>query len=527
MAAVEAPEVMMDEGLISDRQEFDATEDGDGIWDHCAAGLCLIDEAGIVVRINRELANCLGRSVEDLQGRSVVELHPADVGEAMIALHAAIFDGRPEAEWAAKDMSFLHANGRPVVAWARNRKITLKDGSALRLITMVEMSQLSRDDALAEQVHRAKNFAALAGVIANDLNNLLSIVLGYTALLQDPKAEAGRIKIVAEGVDGAVNRASTLVRQTLYLARRPDPIVKVVDFTRFVEHTIGSLRAAIGNRPIETDISFSRRLSTVRLDPGQMTDALGELFELIRAVEPKASWPIRVSTRATPGAKVRERFGTADHDDYAVLEIVHPAQPRTVSRAPFSAQTAPDPKPGLDLGLTMVERILDGHQGFLGREVLTGDGLAFSVYLPLTQEAGVKPIAEESDPPEKAGVPERKTTVLVVDDEAGLVDTIKMALGRRGYEVLTAKTGEEAVELYSRRAKKIDLAILDLVLPKMSGWDVFDQLREIDPRVRVLIMSGHLEPKLHAAVRRSGAKGFIQKPFSMTTFARRVMEALV
>ena len=117
--------------------------------------------------------------------------------------------------------------------------------------------------------------------------------------------------------------------------------------------------------------------------------------------------------------------------------------------------------------------------------------------------------------------------MLVVDDEAGLVDTIKMALGRRGYEVLTAKTGEEAVELYSRRAKKIDLAILDLVLPKMSGWDVFDQLREIDPRVRVLIMSGHLEPKLHAAVRRSGAKGFIQKPFSMTTFARRVMEALV
>lgn len=516
---------MIDDALISDRDDgFVPAAWADEIWDQCAAGLCLVDEAGLIVRGNEEFAKCLGRSVRALEGRSIVELHPADSRSAMMAVHNAIFDGQPESDWASKEMGFIHTNGRPVVVFARNRKIEREGEKPLRLITILEMSQLGRDDDLAEQVHRAKNFAALAGVIANDINNLLSIVLGYTALLHDPKAEAGRIKIVAEGVDGAVARASTLVRQTLYLARRPDPVLKVVDFTRFVEHTIGSLRGSMANRPIETDISLSRKLSAVQLDPGQMTDALGEIFELIKMAEPKASWPLKVTTRLTEGAKVRDRFGDADAGDYAVLEIMHPAQPRAASRAPFASQPPAEPKQGLDLGMTMVERILDGHRGFLGRELLTGQGLVFSVYLPLTPEQKILEEPSVDTPDQTDADQEKKHTVLIVDDEPGLVDMIEMALKRRGYHVLTASTGEEAVAIFNRKSTKIDLAILDLVLPKISGWEVFDQLRQTNPNVQVLIMSGHMEPKLRTAVSRSGAKGFIQKPFSMTMFCRRVAE---
>lgn len=516
---------MIDDALISDRDDgFEPEAWADEIWDQCAVGLCLVDEAGLIVRANQEFATCLGRSVQSLEGRSIVELHPADSRSAMMAVHNAIFDGQPKSDWASKDMGFMHTNGRPVVVFARNRKIQRADEKPLRLITMLEMGKLGRDDELAEQVHRAKNFAALAGVIANDINNLLSIVLGYTALLHDQKADKGRIKIVAEGVDGAVARASTLVRQTLYLARRPDPVLKVVDFIRFVEHTIGSLRGSMANRPIETDISLSRKLSAVQLDPGQITDALGEIFELIKVAEPKASWPLKVTTRLAEGKKVRDRFGDADANDYAVLEIMHPAQPRAASRAPFSPQTQTEPKPGLNLGLTMVERILDGHRGFLGRETLTGDGLVFSVYLPLSPEQQIQAEPSDDRPEQVDENRERKRTVLVVDDESGLVDMIGMALKRRDYHVLTASTGEEAVALFKQQPKRIDLAILDLVLPNITGWDVFDQLKEVNPNVRVLIMSGHLEPKLRSAVSRSGAKGFIQKPFSMTTFCRRVAE---
>ena len=113
---------------------------------------------------------------------------------------------------------------------------------------------------------------------------------------------------------------------------------------------------------------------------------------------------------------------------------------------------------------------------------------------------------------------------MIVDDETGLLDMITSALRRSGYEVFAAKTGEEAIEIYKANAQKISLSILDLVLPQMSGWEVFNQMREINPGAQVMIMSGHLEPKLHSAVSRSGAKGFIQKPFAMATFLRRIGE---
>ena len=516
---------MTDDPVITAHNELsDAVAWSDLAWTHCGVGLCLIDLSGTIKRANATFCRSLGYADNELNGVSVFRLHSADHLRAMEALHDDIVTGKPESTWASKEMVFEHASGRPVVSYSRNRCVKRK-GQVMRLITLLDLAELGRGVELAEQVHRAKNFSALAGVIANDLNNLLSIVLGYTALLHDPKVDLGRIKIAAEGVDGAVSRASTLVRQTLYLARRPDPVTKVVDFPRFVEHTLGSLRSVIGNRPIESDLSLSRALGVVRLDPGQMTDAIAELFELIKAIEPKAAWPVRVSTRVVEGQKVRERFGTADEPSYVLLEIVHPAQPRTASRAPFAmTERTPDAKAGLNLGMTMVERIMDGHHGFLGREVLTGQGLAFSIYLPLAKESteNASPVLTEPSKPSRNS--NTKPTVMVVDDETGLLDMIASALRRTGYEVFAAKSGEEAIEIYKTNAQKINLSILDLVLPQMSGWEVFNQMREINPGAQVMIMSGHLEPKLHSAVSRSGAKGFIQKPFAMATFLRRIGE---
>jgi PAS domain S-box-containing protein len=369
---------IIDDLLTTDnRGKFDSVAWGDAAWEHCSAGLCLIDAAGLMVRTNSVFTQCLGYADDALVGTSLFRLFSVENHQAMQALHESIVTGRLESKWLSEDAVFVHFTGRPVVSYSRNRRIE-REGTVKRLITVFELSQLGRTAGLAEQVHRAKNFSALAGVIANDLNNLLSIVLGYTALLHDPKVEKSRIRVAADGVDGAVNRASSLVRQTLYLARRPDPVTKIVDFPRFVEHTLGSLRSAISNRPVETDLSLSRLLNAVHVDPGQMTDALAELFGLIKAAEPSAAWPIRVVTRVVEGSEVRERFSTAEDSSYAMLEIVHPAQPCSASASPFSATASGnESKSGLNLGLTMVERILDGHRGFLGRELLTGGGLVF------------------------------------------------------------------------------------------------------------------------------------------------------
>jgi two-component system cell cycle sensor histidine kinase/response regulator CckA len=144
----------------------------------------------------------------------------------------------------------------------------------------------------------------------------------------------------------------------------------------------------------------------------------------------------------------------------------------------------------------------------------------------LSQESEAKPARSLAAANLDATAIKASVTVMVVDDESGLLDMMVSALRRSGFAVISAKTGEDAIELYRANVQRIDLAILDLVLPQMSGWELFSQMRGISPLVQVLIMSGHLEPKLESAVSKSGAQGFIQKPFAMATFLRRVSEIL-
>ncbi len=115
---------------------------------------------------------------------------------------------------------------------------------------------------------------------------------------------------------------------------------------------------------------------------------------------------------------------------------------------------------------------------------------------------------------------------MIVDDEVGFLATMASSLRAHGYQVITAMDGESALLEFREHGENLDLVITDLVLPGMSGWEVFTGIREKSPEMPILIMSGHLEPKLEAAVRRSGASGFVQKPFGLGVLLRRVKDIL-
>ena len=114
----------------------------------------------------------------------------------------------------------------------------------------------------------------------------------------------------------------------------------------------------------------------------------------------------------------------------------------------------------------------------------------------------------------------------MVDDEQGLLATMASSLRNQGYKVITATDGEGALLKFHEHVKELDLVITDLVLPGMSGWGVFTQIRESEPDLPVLIMSGHMEPKIEAAVNRSGAAGFVQKPFGLNVLLRRIRDLM-
>lgn len=495
------------------------------VWHQSAAGLCLIDEGGEVLCANLAFAHALGYEADEMVGMAISRLHPPDVMVAMKALHRSLVEDAPATVWAGREMRFQHRRGRPITGYARNARFTDAEGEVYRLITMVNLSDIVRADYRLEQMQRAENFSALASAVSNDLNNLLSIILGYTALLQDGQADARRLRVVSEGVEGAVHRASTLVRQTLYLARRPDASLRPIGLNGFVEQRVEAARAVIGERAFELELSTNSKLAHVPVDQGQLGDALDEALQRVHAVDPEGLRPLRVRTLFQSGEEVRHRFVNATDSEYALVEISHAGRPRSASRSPFSAIDLSEATSGTDLGITMIERIVESHRGYLAYQTFSGGGVSFTLCLPLAAMAAESPrSAPATEKPVAEPTKARGRRILVIDDESGLLETIVETLIREGYDAIGVTDGPSALKVFREHAGNFDLVICDLVLPKMNGWEVFTGIRDIRPDAPVVIMSGHLEPKLKDAVQRSGALGFLQKPFSMGAFLRFVQK---
>jgi PAS domain S-box-containing protein len=495
----------------------------DLVWEQCPVGLALVDATGQVLKVNRAFAGLLGyEDQQEMVGLPLIRLHPAGKAMLMQGLHRAIIEGSDPSAWSGEETFFVNRRGRPLATYTRNVRVVQADGAVVRLITSVDLSDVARLDESLEQINRVRSYAALSSSVSNELNNLLSIILGYTALLQEGTSDAKRQQVVAEGVEGAVQRATLLIKQSLYMMRRPDPVRQKTDLARFLESKLQIVRAEIGDRPIELELSMVPELKEVPLDTMQMGDALGEIIRRLHQFDPDTTRGLRARTRWEAGSQVHARFSQSTARTYAVLEFTNPGRPRNSSRPPIPLDETGETPPKHDLGMTMVERIVEAHQGFSTYESEPGGMAVFTLWLPLGAEVEEESAANVSMPPFERSDGSGPPKVLLIDDEEGLLETMASALRDRGFEVVTALDGESAILEYRQHAGTLDLVIADLVLPGMSGWEVFSHVREADPKLPVLIMSGHLEPKLEAAVNRSGAAGFLQKPFGMAVFLRRV-----
>ena len=175
---------------------------------------------------------------------------------------------------------------------------------------------------------------------------------------------------------------------------------------------------------------------------------------------------------------------------------------------------------GTGLGLASVYGIIKGHGGYIDVESEKGKGTIFRIYLPATE----KKIEKSGKGPDF--ILQGTEMILMIDDEDLVLDVGEKFLRFMGYQVLTAKDGEKAIEIYRNHKDKIDLVILDLVMPKMQGEKVFERLREISPDVKILFASGYSLEGEASQVMERGANGFIQKPFDMKQLSQSIRAIL-
>jgi len=372
------------------------------------------------------------------------------------------------------------------------------------------------------QAQKMESLGTLAGGIAHDFNNILGSIIGYLGLVKEDLPPEGTLRQYFEVVERSALRASELTRQLLGFARRGKFTVQRVQLKTLCEEVLSLFRSTLHDR-IEVRTRFPEDLPEVEGDPVQLQQVVLNLCMNAKDAMPQGGILTLELGETLAGDPTSQ--GPPDLRRYVVLTVRDTGvgmDEYVKSRVFEPFFTTKEPGKGTGLGMAMVYGIVRNHGGFVDLHSEVGKGTTVQVYLPVPVESQPQPEGEVA-----TGVAEGSgELILVVDDEEPLCNLLREVLTRRGYRVLVARSGEEAIDLYQQWREEVDLVILDMVMPGMSGSEVFEALLRLNPRTRVLLSSGYTQEGAAGELLRKGARGFLQKPYLITELTAKVREVL-
>jgi PAS domain S-box-containing protein len=400
--------------------------------------------------------------------------------------------------------------------------------AADRIVNYVAVRRdITEDLRLAAQFQQAQKMEAvglLAGGVAHDYNNMLTVIIGYTELALNKVEPAQPLHANLEKILKAANRSTDITRQLLAFARKQAIIPVVLDLNQNVESMLKMLRRLIGE---DIDLAWmpDAGLHPVRMDPVQVDQILVNLCVNARdAIAGVGKVSIETENAIFDETYCAHHVGfvpgeyvmLAVSDDGCGIDkqiLEHIFEPFFTSKGVGQ---------GTGLGLSTVYGIVKQNNGFINVYSEPGEGTTIKIYLP--RYAGQ---AVNTQPEMAVEIPlSNDETVLVVEDEPAILEMGKMMLEELGYQVLAVCSPDEAIVLAEEHMGEIDLLITDIVMPKMNGRELAERLQSLYPNMNILFMSGFTaEVIAHRGVLDDDVN-FIQKPFSMTDLAVKVREAL-
>ncbi|HTY36303.1 MAG TPA: PAS domain S-box protein [Bacteroidota bacterium] len=400
-----------------------------------------------------------------------------------------------------------------------------QDGKIIGLFGVArDVSERRRLEEQYRQSQKMESLGTLAGGIAHDFNNILAIILGHASLLKQAQHSPGKQIASADAIIKASSRGAALVGQLLTFASKSDVLFESVSINEIVQET-----TRLVGETFPKNITISMRLDpslpTIVADSTQLHQMILNLCINSRDAMPRGG-TLSLVTNLMDGRDVAGRFSGAGAAQYVVLEVSDTGEgmdEETRRRVFEPFFTTKEKGKGTGLGLASVYGIIEGHGGFVDVESELGTGTSFQIYLPA--EVETKKNREIKREP-LGDVPRGTETILVVEDEDMLRDLLKGVLTSKGYTVVTAADGVEAVELYMLHRKEIALVVADVGLPRLSGNEVFHKLKRINAKVNVVLASGFLEPGFTAEVLKSGVREIIRKPYQPDELLRSIRRIL-
>ncbi|MEM7410422.1 MAG: ATP-binding protein [Myxococcota bacterium] len=369
--------------------------------------------------------------------------------------------------------------------------------------------------------HRLESLGLLAGGIAHDFNNLLVGITGNAslALLEAPLGSP--VRRYLEEIDTTAARAAELAKQMLAYSGKGHFLVTEVDLNAVVEEMMQLLDVSIA-RTARVRFDLALNLPLVRVDVTQIRQLLMNLVLNAAEAIDKPGGTITVSTGVArldrdtiDGAMVGRERPAGEYVSLDVSDSGRGIRPEVQQRIfdPFYT----DKPHGRGLGLAAVQGIVSGHEGVLTMESEPGRGTTFRFQLPAGRRGEVADLPKPAPPRDSQGL-----RVLVIDDDVTVRDATARMLKHLGCVVTVAEDGPRGLEVYRARSADLDLVLLDMTMPGMSGREVFREIRAIGGRARVVLMSGYDEDEATGSFAGDELAGFLPKPFDTQALARKL-----
>jgi nitrogen-specific signal transduction histidine kinase/CheY-like chemotaxis protein len=353
----------------------------------------------------------------------------------------------------------------------------------------------------------------LAGGIAHDFNNLLTGVLGYSSLMKNFLADNPALFRYAEAIEHSAQRASKLTQHLLNFSRRQRKTTGIVLLNDLLEDIMYLLKESF--KEIEIEKSFDPAIPPIKGDETELQNVFLNLFVNAKdAMEGKGS--LRVRT---------ERRDYGNSGEFALIEIedtgagIDEKLRQKIFEPYFTTKGSSS---NLGMGLYLVDKVIRGHGGFIEVESSEEKGTKFCLHLPLPSGR----IKEKTAQEHKQDIEVIKgKTVLVVDDEEIIRELLKRTLAEADVRVLEAGNGLDCLKIFQERIDKVDVIILDMIMPGLKGEDVLKKIREIRPDVIVIIASGFMGDEQRVKLKEYKPDGFLDKPFSDRDIVRSIVKA--
>jgi two-component system, cell cycle sensor histidine kinase and response regulator CckA len=484
-------------------------------------GICRTTVSGQFLQVNRAMAEMLGyESAQELLLRSIRTDIFAEPGQ-YDRFHAQLRDRNScqgfECEWRPE-------RGKTILVSLGGRAVRDVAGEISYLEIVAE--NVTERKQLEDQLRQAQKMQAigqLAGGVAHDFNNLLTVIKGQVEMVMGEMVPGDPLRSRLKEVELAADRAATLTGQLLAFSRRQVLQSKVLDLNAIISGMTRLLARLIGEN-IQLTFAPGADLGAVNADPGQIEQVLMNLVVNARDAMPDGG-RLQIETHnADLDVNHAGQHAVVEPGQYVALVVSdtgHGMDAETSARIFEPFFTTKEPGRGTGLGLSMVYGVVKQSGGYIWVYSEPGKGAAFKIYLPrVAGTVEVNAISQEL--PSPSG----RETILFAEDEGSVRQLVSAFLESRGYRVLVATDGASARQAAQSHKDKIDLLLTDVVMPKIGGHELAEDLRRTIPSLKVLFLSGYSGgPALYPSVQESGT-AYVQKPFSMRFLARKIREVL-